>query len=213
MTTKQLVFDDVITSNEELRSLLGDPSKLAGNKVLTKLDQHCQTLIRQSPFLVLSTSNQDGTCDASPRGDEPGFVYIADENHIIIPERPGNKRVDSIQNILSNPHVGLLFIIPGMDETLRVNGKAFITRDQKWLEKMAVNQKVPRLGIVVTVEEAFMHCVKAFKRSGLWDSTTWPKRESLPSMAEILKDHIQRDELTVETINDSLMESYSKRLY
>ncbi|MBM7662086.1 PPOX class probable FMN-dependent enzyme [Bacillus mesophilus] len=206
-------FKEIVSNEHELRSFLGEPSLLAGNKVITKLDSHCKTIIQHSPFLVISTSNSDGTCDASPRGDAPGFVYIVDEHHVIIPERPGNKRADSIHNILTNPHVGLIFMIPGMEETLRINGRAFIIRDQHWLEKMSAQHKVPHLGIVVEIEEIFMHCAKAFKRSHLWNPDSWPKRQDLPSMAEVLKDHVKKEELTVETINDTLKESYSKRLY
>jgi PPOX class probable FMN-dependent enzyme len=213
MSLKELLFKDVVTSKEELRSVIGEPSKRAEDKVITKLDHHAQKLIKHSPFIVLSTSNQDGTCDASPKGDAPGFVHIIDEKHIIIPERPGNKRVDSIQNILSNPHVGLLFFIPGMEETLRINGKAFIIRDKKWLEKMVANNKTPQLGIVVEIEEIFMHCAKAFIRSNLWNPITWPERKSLPTMAEVLKEHAQLKDITVDVIEESLKESYTKRLY
>jgi PPOX class probable FMN-dependent enzyme len=213
MTTTNLLFENRITSKEELRSLIGEPSKRAENKVIHKLDQHCESIIKHSPFLVLSTSNLDGSCDASPRGDASGFVHIVDEKHIIIPERPGNKRLDSIQNILSNPHVGLLFLIPGMEETLRINGRAFLIRDQRWLEKMTAHHKKPELGIVVEVEEAFIHCAKAFIRSNIWKPSTWPERSSLPSMAEMLKDHAQLGDMTIETIEESLKESYSKKLY
>ncbi|WP_456279325.1 pyridoxamine 5'-phosphate oxidase family protein [Bacillus sp. AK128] len=209
----KLHFNELVTSEQELRLLLGEPSKLAGNKVIHKLDSHCKTLIKHSPFLVISTSNQDGSCDASPRGDAPGFVYIADDHHLIIPERPGNKRADSIYNILSNPHIGLIFMIPGMEETLRINGTAFIIQDQDWLEKMKAQNKIPELGIVVKIEEIFMHCAKAFKRSNLWNPNSWPNRQELPSMAEIMKDHVNKVDLTVDSINDLLEESYSKRLY
>lgn len=206
-------FNKVIHSEEELRSILGEPSKIAGNKVITKIDPHCETLIKHSPFLVLSTSSRDGKCDASPRGDAPGFVYIVDEKHVIIPERPGNKRVDSLQNIISNPHVGLLFFIPGMEETLRINGKAFITQDEDWLEKMAVNDKEPLFGIVVEVEEIFMHCAKAFKRSNLWNTEYWPNRKNIPTMSEILNDHLNLEDMTVETIHSALKDSYANKLY
>lgn len=213
MMGTKVEFKEIISSDQELRQLLGEPSKLAGNKVIRKLDSHCKTIIKHSPFLIISTSNQNGTCDASPRGDAPGFVHIVDDQHIIIPERPGNKRADSIHNIISNPHIGLIFMIPGMEETLRINGKAFIIRDQNWLKKMCAQSKVPQLGIVVEIQEIFMHCAKAFKRSNLWNSESWPKRDTLPTMAEVLKEHIKQEELTVESINQSLKESYSKRLY
>ncbi|MFZ3589912.1 pyridoxamine 5'-phosphate oxidase family protein [Bacillus sp. DJP31] len=206
------VFKNILSSEEELRSLLGEPSKRAQDKLITKIDTLCETMIKHSPFLVLSTSNLNGTCDASPRGDAPGFVHIIDEKHILIPERPGNKRIDSLRNVMANPHVGLLFFIPGMQETLRINGKAFIIRDQEWLEKMAVNDRLPLVGIVVEVEEIFIHCAKAFIRSGLWDQATWPQREKLPTMAEVLKVHASLD-TALEEIDESLIESYTQKLY
>lgn len=206
------VFKNILSSEEELRSLLGEPSKRAEDKVISKIDTHCKTMIMHSPFLVLSTSNQNGTCDASPRGDSPGFVHIIDEKHILIPERPGNKRIDSLRNLITNPHVGLLFFIPGMQETLRINGRAFIIRDQEWIEKMSVNGRHPLVGIVVEVEEIFIHCAKAFIRSGLWNQVTWPQRENLPTMSEILKVHASL-ETALEEIDDSLIESYTQKLY
>lgn len=204
---------DIISSTDELRVILGEPSKRAEAKVIHQLDEHCHTLLKHAPFLVLSTSNEDGSCDASPRGDAPGFVHILDDHHIVIPERPGNKRIDSLQNIVSNPHVGLLFMIPGMEETLRINGKAYITRNQELLEKLEANQKVPQFGIIVEIQEIYIHCAKAFIRSKLWDPTTWPSRNELPSMATIVKAHADLRESSIEEIEESLQESYTTRLY
>ncbi|MBM6619574.1 pyridoxamine 5'-phosphate oxidase family protein [Bacillus suaedaesalsae] len=206
------MLNDIISTKDELRTLLGEPSQRAEAKVIHKLDDHCRTILAHSPFLVLSTSNEDGTCDASPRGDAPGFVYVIDDHHIVIPERPGNKRIDSLQNIVSNPHVGLLFMIPGMEETLRLNGKAYITRNEDLLEKMEVGQKIPQLGIIVKIEEIYIHCAKALIRSKLWSSETWPNRKELPTMATIVKAHAELKESTVE-IEESLQESYTTRLY
>lgn len=204
---------DIITSTDELRVILGEPSKRAKAKVIHKLDEHCRTLLKHARFLVISTSNEDGSCDASPRGDAPGFVHIIDDHHIVIPERPGNKRIDSLQNIVSNPHVGLLFMIPGMEETLRINGNAHITRNQELLEKLEANQKVPQFGIVVEIQEIYIHCAKAFIRSKLWDTKTWPNRNELPSMATIVKAHAELRESSIEEIEESLQESYTTRLY
>jgi uncharacterized protein len=206
-------FQHIITSEEELRLKIGKPGKVAENKVIHEIDVHCRTIIEHCPFLVISTSNLEGKCDTSPRGDAPGFVYIVDEKHLIIPERPGNKRIDSISNILSNPHIGILFLIPGMEETLRINGKAFIIEDHYWLEKMKAHNKVPELGIVVEVEEVFLHCAKAFKRSQLWDSTAWPNRSAIPPVSEIYAAHVKREDITKEDIEERLTESYTKKLY
>jgi PPOX class probable FMN-dependent enzyme len=127
------IFRDIVETEDELRSIIGEPSKLANRKVISHLDKNCRDFIERSPFLVISTADQSGFCDTSPRGDMPGFVLVLDEKRLIIPERPGNKRIDSMRNILSNPRIGLLFFIPAMGETLRVNGKAFLVKDERLL--------------------------------------------------------------------------------
>ncbi|MFC4323101.1 pyridoxamine 5'-phosphate oxidase family protein [Litchfieldia salsa] len=206
-------FNNMIKTEEELQSIIGFPSDLVKNKVITYLDHHCLDFISKSPFLVLSTSDKYGFCDVSPRGDQTGFVQVLSDRQLVIPERPGNKRVDSLRNILSNPRVGLLFFIPSMGETLRVNGKATLVSDEEILEKMAVNNKKPLLGIHVEVEECFIHCAEAFKRSGLWDPHTWPDQNMLPSAAKMIFDHAKLPNTSVESIQDRLDEGYLKRLY
>lgn len=206
-------FKECITSQEELRNMLGSPSIRGQNKVISTIDEHCREFIGKSPFLVLATSDAAGNCDSSPRGDAPGFVYVFDDQHLIIPERPGNKRVDSMFNIIENPRVGLLFLIPGMGETLRINGEATIIRDEDILEKMAVNGKVPLLGIVVKVEQCFMHCGKAFKRSGLWEPEKWGDKEELPNAAKILADHVNLQGMTEDVVAEALLDGYKNKLY
>lgn len=206
-------FKNKVKSEEELRSLIGFPSELASKKVISYIDHHCAEFIAESPFLVMATSDEHGFCDVSPRGDKAGFVHVLNEKQFIIPERPGNKRLDSLRNILSNPRIGLLFFIPGLEETLRVNGRAVIVKDEELLEKMAVKGKAPLLGIGVEVEECFIHCAKALKRSGLWDTGSWPAKDTLPSAARILFEHAKLPDSTVETIQKGLEESYRKRLY
>ncbi len=206
-------FTDSIKTEEELRSIMGFPSELVVNKVIAHIDQHCSDFISQSPFLVISTSDEHGFCDVSPRGDQPGFVLVLNEKQFIIPERPGNKRMDSLRNILSNPQVGLIFFIPGLGETLRVNGRASIVKDEELLGEMAVNGRKPLLGIGVDVEECFIHCAKAFKRSGLWEPSTWIEKAALPSASKILFDHAKIPNSSVDSIQERLEESYRKRLY
>jgi uncharacterized protein len=206
-------FKECITSQEELRNLLGSPSLRGQNKVISTIDEHCREFIGKSPFLVLATSDAQGNCDSSPRGDAPGFVYVLDDHYLIIPDRPGNKRVDSMFNILANPRVGLLFLIPGMDETLRINGEATIIRDEIILGKMAINGKAPLLGIAVKVEQCFMHCGKAFKRSGLWEPDRWPAKEELPNAAKILADHVNLPGMTEEVVAEALIDGYKNKLY
>ncbi|RZT23510.1 pyridoxamine 5'-phosphate oxidase family protein [Fictibacillus sp. BK138] len=206
-------FKECITSQEELRNMLGNPSVRGQNKVISTIDEHCREFIGKSPFLVLATSDAAGNCDSSPRGDAPGYVYVLDDQHLIIPDRPGNKRVDSMFNILENPRVGLLFLIPGMGETLRINGQATIIRDEDILEKMAVNGKAPLLGIVVKVEQCFMHCGKAFKRSGLWEPEKWGAKEELPNAAKILADHVSLPGMTEDVVAEALLDGYKNKLY
>ncbi|WP_042460115.1 pyridoxamine 5'-phosphate oxidase family protein [Neobacillus dielmonensis] len=204
---------DTVSTEEELRSIVGYSSELVKNKVIDHLDHHCTDFISKSPFLVLSTSDEFGNCDVSPRGDHVGFVQVLNEKQLIIPDRPGNKRIDTMRNILSNPRVGLLFFIPGLGETLRVNGKAVIVKEEKLLENMAVKGKKPQLAIGVEVEECFIHCAKAFRRSGLWEPQTWADKGELPSPSKILFDHAKLPGSSVESIQKGLEESYSKRLY
>lgn len=171
-----------------LRALYGEPSIRAASKVLSRLDAHCRAFIGLSPFCVLATAAADGSADCSPKGDAPGFVRVLDDETLLIPDRPGNNRVDSMSNVVENPNVGLIFFVPGMNETLRINGKAGITTDGALLEPLSVNGKRPRTGLVVKVEEAFLHCAKALMRSKLWDPERRIDRESFPSLGRILAD-------------------------
>lgn len=206
-------FKNTIKTEEELRTIIGFPSELVKNKVITYLDNHCSEFISKSPFLVISTSDEFGHCDVSPRGDKTGFVQVLSEKQLIIPERPGNRRIDSMRNILSNPRIGLLFFIPGLGETLRINGKATLVTDNELLQKMAFQGKKPLLGIGVEVEECFIHCAKALKRSGLWEPNNWADKALLPSAAKIIFEHAKLPNTSVESIQERLEEGYSKRLY
>ncbi|MGD6941120.1 pyridoxamine 5'-phosphate oxidase family protein [Cytobacillus gottheilii] len=206
-------FNQVVKSIEELHSIAGTPGITVLNKTISFLDEHCRNFMDQSPFVFISTSDSTGRCDCSPRGDAPGFVHVLDEKHLVIPERPGNRKMDSLINILSNPNIGLIFVIPGLGETLRINGSATIIQDAEILEKMAVNEKVPQLGIVVKVEECYIHCAKAFKRSQLWEPESWSTKEQLPQPAKMLAAHINMEDLDSEKIQTSLDLSYKHNLY
>jgi len=207
------IFKHRLTSEAEVRALVGYPSEVVKNKMIQRLDQHCRNFISQSPMLFLATADNSGACDVSPRGDETGFVHIIDEQHLVIPERPGNRRMDSIRNIFDNPNIGLIFIIPGLEETLRVNGKACVIQDDELLEKMMMKGKKPLLGIGVEVEECYIHCAKAFKRSALWQPANWPSKETLPHIPKVIADHANMKGLTSEDVAKSLKETYEKRLY
>lgn len=206
-------FGDLIENLKEVQDLIGLPSDLVNRKVIHFLDPHCISFIQKAPVVFVSTSNSKGECDVSPRGDAPGFVAVFDERNLLIPERPGNKRIDTIGNILSNPKIGLQFIIPGLEETLRVNGKAFVTKDRNVLEQFEIQGKIPMLGIGVEVEESFIHCAKAFKRSNLWNPESWLKKENRPNAAQILSAHVNSDKFSQEKVEELLHESYTKRMY
>jgi PPOX class probable FMN-dependent enzyme len=206
-------FNAVVTTEAELRTLLGHPSELAIQKEHDALDVHCRAFIALAPFMLLGTTDDEGRCDVSPRGDGPGFVRVLDDKTLVIPDRPGNKRFDSLLNILSHGGVGLIFMIPGVEETLRVNGRARLIRDADVLATMAVRDKVPTLAIAVEVQEAFLHCAKALKRSQLWQEASWPDETALTSRAQMFFDHAPRPGVTVEELEASLAQSYIKNLY
>ncbi|QTH43873.1 pyridoxamine 5'-phosphate oxidase family protein [Cohnella sp. LGH] len=206
-------FLDIVSSEEEIRKMIGYSSELVNNKSINYLDIHCKEFISLSPMIFISTSDNNGLCDVSPRGDAPGFVQILDDKRLVIPERPGNRRIDSMRNILKNPKIGLIFIIPGLEETLRVNGEARIIKNEDILNMMKVNEKPPLLGIGVVVEECYMHCAKAFKRSRLWDHDSWIEKPKLPNPALIISKHASKLGKTEEEVSEALEESYTKRLY
>ena len=179
-----------ITDESTLRDLLGEPADVVRAKVADGLNELTRQFVDRSPFALVATSAPDGTCDVSPRGDPAGFVKVLDERTLLLPERPGNRLADTLRNILRNPHVGLLFVIPGIGDTLRVNGRATIVTDPDLLEPCAVEGKVPKLGLLIEVDEVFTHCSKAFLRSQLWDPERYVDRSELPSSGQI---HRRRD--------------------
>lgn len=179
----------LIEDEAVLRALHHAPMSRATDKVLPALDVHCRRFIEASPFCVLSTQGDQGA-DVSPRGDPPGFVRVLDLKTLLLPDRVGNNRLDGMANILANPRVGLLFLVPGMDETLRVNGTARITDDARVLAPSAVQGRAPKIGLLITVEEAFLHCGKALVRSGLWTGDHVVDRKSFPSYPAMLRDHV-----------------------
>ena len=162
------------------------PTARSVQKERSTLDQHCRAFIARSSFLLIATAGADGRCDISPKGDAPGFVLVLDDRRLVIPDRPGNKRLDGMKNLLANPHVGLVFLVPGREETLRVNGRAWITCDPELLGRSVVQGRTPSLAIGVEVEQCFLHCAKAFRRSQLWTHEQWPGPDALPSLACVL---------------------------
>ena len=203
--------DAPIETQTELRAEYGAVNHLASLKVMDRLDRFSRDFIALSPILVLATSDGAGRADASPRGDAPGFVAVLDDHTLLIPDRVGNKRVDSFGNLLASPGVGLLFLVPGFDETLRVNGQASLTRDAALLQPLEAQGKVPAVGLLVRVEEAFFHCGKALIRSALWDPARRVERRSFPSLGRILAE--QTAAVPAEAAEASIEEAYRTRLY
>ncbi|HEX2436916.1 MAG TPA: pyridoxamine 5'-phosphate oxidase family protein [Methylomirabilota bacterium] len=177
-----------VGTEQELRELYGHPGERAVAKEHATLDEPSRAFIAHSPFLVMGTAGADGRCDVSPKGDAPGFVHVLDDRHLAIPDRLGNNRLDGMRNVVENPHVGLIFFIPGREDTLRVNGRARVSRDEALLEALAVQGKRPVTALVVEVEQVFLHCARAFKRSGLWQPERWPDAAAVPSMQRAIWD-------------------------
>lgn len=199
-----------VTSVEELRALVGEPTDRVAKKVRPELlPVHLEWLAR-SPFAFVATTDADGRVDVSPKGDPPGFAHVIDSRTIAIPERPGNRRVDGYLNVLSNPHVGTNFLVPGRGDTLRINGTATVLRDADYFDALANRGRRPILALEVAVEEVFFHCAKAFMRADLWSPETW-KPDVLPTPAEIA--HVLNKGSNLEELQKYYGESYGKKLY
>jgi uncharacterized protein len=201
----------VITTETELRALLGSPSGGAVSKERDRLHELDRAWIAASPFLLMATSAGDGTCDVSPKGDPAGFVHVLDDRTLVMPERPGNRRADGWVNVLSNPHVGLIFLVPGRTDTLRVNGRATLVREAPFLDDLVVRGHRPLLALVVQVEQVFHHCAKAFLRSQLWDPDSWGGHD-LPTRAVIART-LERPDADPEELERYYGPSYAENLY
>ena len=197
-------------NSDELRALYGIPSGRAAIKVLSALEQHSRNFIGHSPFLILSSYNSDGSMDTSPRGGKKGFVKILDDSQILIPDAKGNNRIDSLINIAETGKVGLLFLLPGIDETLRVNGSAVITNENKYLKMFPDETRPPKTCILIKIEEVFLHCAKALMRSKLWNPTFHLTRPAFPTMGKMLKDQLGGDK-PLET-QEEMVKRYKKDL-
>jgi PPOX class probable FMN-dependent enzyme len=200
-----------ITSYEELRELLGTPSARAANKERRALHARDRQWLAASPFCLLATAGADGTCDVSPKGDPPGFTLVLDDTTIAVPERPGNRRADGYRNILANPHVGLLYLLPGRTDTLRINGRARLVRDAEFFDDMVVKGHRPILAIVVEIEQIFYHCAKAFLRSELWRPETW-QPDALPARPALSKE-VENPDMSLAELERYYGPEYGKKIY
>jgi PPOX class probable FMN-dependent enzyme len=202
-----------LASAAELRPLYNGPSALVRAKQIDRIDVHCRSFIARSPLVMIGSTHPERGADVSPRGDAPGFVQVLDEHHLAIPDRPGNNRLDTLENLLANPAVGLFFFGPGIEETLRVNGTARLSRTQPLLDIMAVDGKIPKLAIVVTVTEAFLHCAKALKRARLWADDYRIDRKQLPTLGRMIIEQAKPVGLTAEEADARIEADYRTNLY
>lgn len=205
-------FRDVITTEDGLREILGHRPTGGPDKVQDHIDEHFAGFISRSPFILIGSSDAQGNLDISPKGDPAGFVQVLDEHTLAIPDRPGNRRADTFTNILQHPNISLFFLVPGVRETLRVQGRASIVADPELRERMAVKGKVPKLAIVVDVHEAFMHCAKCIVRSQIWQTEAWPDSDDVPNLAGALVEQMQLS-ITREQIIASLDKDARENLY
>jgi PPOX class probable FMN-dependent enzyme len=203
---------DFITTREELRAHYKPASDGSLKKEMRGLDAHARKFLTNSPFVLIGSSDDKGNADVTPKGDKPGFVAVLDDVTIAIPDRPGNNRLDTIENLLVNPAIGLLFLIPGMNETLRINGVGRITIDGALRERLAVEGKPPLGVIVVKIRAVYMHCAKAFMRSELWQPESWQPRSAMPTLGQILKDQMAFAE-SAESKDRWLDEVYKQEMW
>ncbi len=200
---------EVISDVAALRAVIGAPNDVVQTKIADRLNRHTRRFVELSSFHLLATAGADGSCDVTPRGDPPGSVQILDERTLLLPERPGNRLADALRNLLENPHVGLLFIVPGVTDTLRVNGRARIVTDEEMLATCAVEGKTPKLGLLVEVDEVYTHCSKAFLRAQLWDPSRHVDRTELPTNGEIMAS--LNETIDAETYEAERAERYARR--
>lgn len=200
-----------VTSVDELADLLGPPSAGAVAKERTRLHELDRQWLAASPLCLIATSDPTGSCDVSPKGDPPGFTLVLDDATIALPERPGNRRADGFRNVLGNPHVGLIYVVPGRGDTLRINGRGRLVRDAPFFDRMEVRGHRPVLALVVEIEQVFHHCAKAFLRSGLWDPATW-QPDAVAARPEIART-LERPDVSLAELSAYYGPSYAERLY
>ena len=191
-------FPGIIQSIDEIRAVIGEAHPAVQHKVIHQIDEHARAFIAKSPLFFYATSNANGTSDVSPRGDAAGFVRVLDERRLMFPERLGNRRLDSMQNLLTNPQVGLIFIIPGVEMVLRVNGRGWLTKDEELLSTMQLNGKTPIAAVGVEVQECFVHCSRALKLSKIWDTATWVPEQEQPDGMDMFRAHVALNGIALE---------------
>ncbi len=201
-----------IETVEQLRTVYDQPSELVMKKSLPRLEKHCRRIISLSPMVMVGTSDATGCQDVTPRGGEPGWVHVIDDKTVALPDWPGNNRLDTLRNLLERPNIGLLFLVPGLDETLRINGRAELRTDEALCRRFETRGKLPKCVLMVTVDEAYLHCAKAFMRSKLWSPESRIVRDALPSIGQMIKDQLSLNVAEPES-REKMAERYEKVLY
>jgi len=216
-TPVELKTEFLVSDEQGLDQLFHPANDFVTKKCLDHIHEHARTFIERSPFMLIGSQSADGHADVTPRGDPAGFVKVLDDNKtLLIPDRPGNNRIDTLRNLVSNPRIGLIFLIPGFDETMRVNGQAQLTRDPELLMSMAVKGRVPKIAIAVRVEEVYIHCAKAIRRAKIWDQSAYQERSEFPSMAKVMLDHTYGapdDPDVMKQIDDNMDAFYRDTMY
>lgn len=202
----------IVSTIDQLEALVGPVAQLSRDKVANHLTPRMIEFIAASPMTLLGTANAEGHCDVTPRGDPPGSIQVLSPTTLLIAERRGNNRIDSLRNLIANPRIGMLMLVPGQEETLRINGHAHITTDPDLLTPLAMHGKIPVMALHITVEEAYMHCARAFRRASLWQPETWPASDTVPSMAAVLKEQLAMNQ-SVEEIAAEREKRYKTTLY
>ncbi len=205
-------FDEVITTGERMREIIPPCTGLAEHKDIDHIDDMCRRFIEMAPFLLIASQGADGRLDVSPKGDPAGFVEVLDQNTLAIPDRPGNNRLDTLENVLANPELSLIFFIPGKSDTLRISGKGKVVRDAALGKRLSINGRAPELILIVTVTQAFTHCTKCMVRSGLWRPDTWPDLAAAPTHAEIVMAHA-KPAMTSSEIEQIIEDDRQNNLY
>lgn len=203
---------EFVTTVDALRDTYAAASDGALRKQMAQLDPHARLFSSKSPFVMIGTQDDAGNGDVTPKGDRPGFAAVLDAQTIALPDRPGNNRLDTLENVIRNPAIGLCFMIPGMNETLRINGDAQVTVDPALCEQLGVNGRPAISVLVVSIREVYLHCAKAYIRSGLWQPDTWPDRAEMPSFGEMLRDQLSIP-ATAQAIDDNLEQGYRKSMW
>lgn len=206
------LFDSALQDEAALRELYEMPSEIVANKTIDHLDEHCRRYLALCRFALIASADRDGRADVTPRGGPAGFISVLDDRLLAIPDATGNKRIDTMRNVVQTGQAGLLLLLPGRGQTLRINGRACVSADPELLGSLTAVGKPPRAALVIAVEEVFTHCPKAFVRSDLWDPATWPRKDEQPAPAAMLRDHVGDPAFTLQQAEQRMLDAVTVHL-